>query len=75
MDAMTTYDTTTLETQLDTLDEDTAQRVMHLVFECNASLDLALLAVQDANWRLARERTPARARRKGAGIFAALWAW
>ncbi len=38
-----------LETQISALDHDTAQRVVRLVFECSASLDLALLAIQDAD--------------------------
>ncbi len=38
-----------LEAQLSALDRDTAQRVGRLVFECSASVDLALLAVQDAD--------------------------
>jgi len=38
-----------LEDQVNGLDRETAERVTRLVFECSASLDLALLAVQDAN--------------------------
>jgi hypothetical protein len=71
---MTSHNMTSLETQLSTLDPDTAQRVLHLVFECNASLDLALLAVQDANQSLSKERRRLSYRHKGAGIIAALWA-
>ena len=53
---MTAYDMTILETQLSNLDQDTAQRVMHLVFECNASLALALSAVHEANLSIGKER-------------------
>lgn len=59
---MTPHDSlTTLESRLETLDSETAQRVARLVFECSASIDLALLAVQDANRRsyVARQRDPA----------------
>jgi hypothetical protein len=46
---MTSHDIDTLEAQVNALDRETAERVTRLVFECNASLDLALLAVQDAD--------------------------
>jgi hypothetical protein len=38
-----------LEAQLNTLDHATACRVAILVLECQASLELALIAVQEAN--------------------------
>ena len=38
-----------LAAQVDELDRETARRVARLVVECNASLRLALSAVQDAN--------------------------
>ena len=38
-----------LEAKVNAMDRETAERVTRLVFECSASLDLALLAVQDAN--------------------------
>jgi hypothetical protein len=47
-----------LERRLSMLDRETAQRVTRLVFECSASLDLALLAVQDANRTLREQRQP-----------------
>ena len=40
-----------LEAQLNALDRDTARRVARLVLECRASLELALIAVQEANRR------------------------
>ena len=46
---MATHDSIALEDQVNALDRETAERVTRLVFECSASLDLALLAVQDAN--------------------------
>ena len=46
---MTAHDIAVLEAQVNALDRETAERVTRLVFECSASLDLALLAVQDAN--------------------------
>jgi len=46
---MTSHDIDALEAQVNALDRETAERVTRLVFECNASLDLALLAVQDAD--------------------------
>lgn len=56
---MTSHDRMTLvESRLSTLDCETAQRVTRLVFECSASLDLALLAVQDANRTLREQRQP-----------------
>jgi hypothetical protein len=41
----------TLEAQVNALDRDTAQRVARLVFECRASLELALIAIQEADRR------------------------
>ncbi len=38
-----------LEAQMNALDHDTALRVALLVLECQASLELALIAVQDAD--------------------------
>lgn len=56
---MTSHDTMALlENRLSTLDRETTQRVTRLVFECSASLDLALLAVQDANRTLREQRQP-----------------
>jgi hypothetical protein len=46
---MAPHDIVALEAQVNALDQETAERVTRLVFECSASLDLALLAVQDAN--------------------------
>jgi len=39
---------TTLEEQIEALDQETACRVVRLVVECGASVSLALEAVQDA---------------------------
>jgi hypothetical protein len=47
--AMAPHEIAALEAQVNGLDRETAQRVTRLVFECSVSLDLALLAVQDAN--------------------------
>jgi hypothetical protein len=74
MDAMTSPTMTELETQLNTLDQETAQRVTRLVFECSASLDLALLAVHDANRNGREESRQLRPRHKIANILATLWA-
>lgn len=68
MDKMTSQTTTALETQLTMLDPDTAQRVTRLVFECSASLDLALLAVQEADRRVHQEARQARLRRTIASV-------
>ena len=46
---MAPHDIAALEAQVNALDRETAERVTRLVFEFSASLDLALLAVQDAN--------------------------
>jgi len=46
---MAPHDIVALEAQVNALDRETAERVTRLVFECSASLDLALLAVKDAN--------------------------
>ena len=46
---MAPYDTITVEAQVNALDRETAERVTRLVFECSASLDLAIRAVQEAN--------------------------
>jgi hypothetical protein len=46
---MAAYKIITIEDQVNALDQETAERVTRLVFECSASLDLAILAVQDAN--------------------------
>jgi hypothetical protein len=40
---------TALEAQMNALDHDTALRVALLVLECQASLELALIAVQEAD--------------------------
>lgn len=69
---MTTYDRATLEAQLSALDQETAQRVRHLVVECNASLDLALLAVHETNLNIEKGRAHGSARYKGPGIIALL---
>ena len=72
MVAMTPDELTLLENQLSTLDQDTARRVTRLVFECSASLDLALLAVQEADRTIGGQgRQPGR-HRPGASILAAL---
>ena len=64
-----------LEAQISTLDRETAQRVGRLVFECSASLDLALLAVQDAD-RTAVDRQAKRlsGKRRLAGVLSFLGA-
>jgi hypothetical protein len=46
---MTSHEIIAIEAQVSALDRETAERVTRLVFECSASLDLALMAVQDAN--------------------------
>jgi hypothetical protein len=46
---MTSHEIIAIEAQVSALDRETAERVTRLVFECSASLDLALLAVQDAD--------------------------
>jgi hypothetical protein len=74
MDVMTSHSLTELETPLDTLDQDTAQRVTRLVAECSVSPALALLAVEDANRSMYKEERQSRPRRTVAGILAALWA-
>ncbi len=38
-----------LEAQVNALDKETARRVARLVLECRSSLELALVAVQEAN--------------------------
>jgi hypothetical protein len=46
---MAPHDIAALEAKINALDSETTERVTRLVFECSASLDLALRAVQDAN--------------------------
>jgi hypothetical protein len=46
---MTPQKIAALEAQVDALDRATARRVARLVLECRSSLELALLAVQDAD--------------------------
>lgn len=46
---MTSQQIAALAAQVDQLDRETARRVARLVLECNASLQLAILAVQAAN--------------------------
>jgi len=48
---MAPHDSNPLDAKVNALDRDTAERVTRLVFECSVSLDLALMAVQDANSR------------------------
>jgi hypothetical protein len=55
---MAPNDIAALEAQIDALDRETAERVTRLVFECSAGLDLALLAVQDANSRSQTYQAP-----------------
>ncbi len=63
---MTPHDTMTLlESRLSMLDQETARRVTRLVFECSASLDMALLAVQDANRTLRRDQCQPKLRAGG----------
>jgi hypothetical protein len=69
---MVQHDIAALETQLATLDQDTAQRVTRLVVECSVSLDLALLAVQEADRCVQTEDSTPR-QKKGVGRRAALW--
>lgn len=64
MERMAAPEHVTIEAELDTLDRDTAQRVTRLVFECSASLELALQAVQDANSGEECEPQQPRARRR-----------
>jgi hypothetical protein len=72
MDAMTSHDIAALETQVDALDQETAERVTRLVFECNASVSLAILAVQDANRTVYEQGKQSSSRHKAAGVLAAL---
>jgi hypothetical protein len=46
---MAPHEIAKLTAQVNALDKETARRVARLVLECRASLELALLAVQDAN--------------------------
>ncbi len=62
-----------LEAQISTLDRNTAQRVGRLVFECSASLDVALLAVQDAD-RAARGQQAQRPNSRLTRILSFIWA-
>jgi len=48
---MAQHDSNPLEAKVNALDRETAERVTRLVFECSVSLDLALMAVQEANSR------------------------
>ena len=60
---MTANDVAALEAQVNALDQRTVQRVVRLVFECNASLALALSAVQEADrgaMACQEKRTPRR---------------
>ena len=52
---MTPQHYATLAAQVNALDKDTARRVARLVLECRSSLELALLAVQDADCTTARQ--------------------
>lgn len=47
-----------LAAEVNRLDRETVRRVARLVVECNASLRLALLAVQEANKSARTEGTP-----------------
>ena len=53
-----------LAAQVDKLDSETARRVARLVVECNASLPLALSAVQEANRATRAQSTPQPAGRR-----------
>jgi len=46
---MAPHEIAALAAQVNALDKETARRVARLVLECHASLELALLAVQEAN--------------------------
>jgi len=46
---MAPNETVAFEAQVNALDRETAERVTRLVFECSVTLDLALMAVQDAD--------------------------
>jgi hypothetical protein len=63
---------TALQAQVNQLDRDTARRVARLVMECCVSLQLALLAVQDADRNNPKRnpRQPGRAKRVGQSLFA-----
>jgi hypothetical protein len=73
MNGMAPHDVEVFEAQINALDNETAQRVTRLVFECSASLDLALLAVQEANRYVHTEDITPR-QKKVAGVLAALCA-
>lgn len=71
---MATQPLTALEAQLNALDEATACRVARLVLECRSSLELALVAVQEANRTATPDpRDPQPDRRSSLAAAIATW--
>ena len=65
---------TALEAQVNALDKETARRVARLVLECRSSLELALVAVQEANRTASPYRDDQQPRLRGR-LASALAAW
>ena len=59
-----------LDAQVSTLDRDIAQRVRRLMIESGASLDVALLAIQDADRTRAAHKAREERRRRLRGLLA-----
>ena len=66
---MTSQQIAALTAEVNALDKETARRVARLVLECRASLELALLAVQDANSGLQARVEQPKARKRQAHIL------
>jgi hypothetical protein len=71
---MTSQQIAALTAEVNALDKETARRVARLVLECRASLELALLAVQDANGGPQAQVERTRARKRFARAFARIQA-